>query len=181
VIAAHNLIRQTIDCRPKAQATIAVLARLPAQIPQNRSYLMVTTPRNALHDVHTATNDVLTGYETMLDRAEPEIVPIIADLTTLHRKHAIDLEDRLHQLGEDGKGDKSLQGTLNSVAVTLRDWVTGLDKGTLDAVERGEKALRDVYADALSGLSAADDPLTAALLTAQHQDIDKALSTLTRH
>ena len=139
---------------------------------------MANTPLEALHQVHTATNDVLTGYETMQDRAEPEIMIILADLTAVHRDHARELAHRLQALGDNGEGDTSLRGTMNTVAVTLRDWVAGLGEGSLDAVERGERALQDIYDDALEGWSSHDDPQTAALLDAQFQEIGEKIDEL---
>jgi len=139
---------------------------------------MVNTPLDALHQSHTATNDVLNGYDTMLDRAEPEIKPVLTDLAAMHRDHAAALKGRLHALGDDGEGDTSFRGTMNSLAVTMRDWVADLDEGSLDAVQRGEKALLDIYDDALAGWSSVDDPDTATLLDTQYQEIGAKISEL---
>lgn len=96
---------------------------------------MATTPVGA--QVHTATNDVICGYETMLDRAEPVIERILTEPTEMNRRHAADPSHRLHALGHSGEDDTSIRGAVYTVAVTLRDWVTGLDEGSLGAVKRG--------------------------------------------
>ena len=114
----------------------------------------------------------------MLGRAEPEIETIIAELTLLHRAHAAALEDRLNDLGASGQGDASLRGTMNTVAVTVRDWISGLGEGSLEAVERGEKALQGIYEDALHNFSKAADPQTAALLDEQCQEIGAQIEML---
>ena len=142
---------------------------------------MANTPKSGLHQALTATNDVLTGYETMLERAEPEIVSILTDLTAMHRRHASALEQRLNALGDSGEDDSSLRGTMNAVVVTLRDWVTDLDEGSLNAVQRGEKALMDIYDDAMSDWSASDDAETAALLDVQYQEIGEQVDHLESH
>ena len=142
---------------------------------------MADTPKSGLHQALTATNDVLTGYETMLERAEPEIVSILTDLTAMHRRHASALEQRLNALGDSGEDDSSLRGTMNAVVVTLRDWVTDLDEGSLNAVRRGEKALMDIYDDAMSDWSASDDAETAALLDVQYQEIGEQVDHLESH
>ena len=142
---------------------------------------MANTPNSGLHQALTATNDVLTGYETMLERAEPEIVSILTDLTAMHRRHASALEQRLNALGDSGEDDSSLRGTMNAVVVTLRDWVTDLDVGSLNAVQRGEKALMDIYDDAMSDWSASDDAETAALLDVQYQEIGEQVDHLESH
>lgn len=82
------------------------------------TYHMATTPQDALHQVHTATNDVLEGYRTMIDRAEPEIQEIVLELTAMHTRHASDLKARLLTLGHTGEDDTSFRGTMNKVAVT---------------------------------------------------------------
>lgn len=139
---------------------------------------MSKTVFEALHQVHTATNDVIEGYDTMLERAEPEIVATLADLTELHRRHASEQFRRLEELGQDPDEDTSLRGTMNSVVVTLRDWVTGLGEGSLDAVERGERALRDIYDDAMDNWPAAGDRETLVLLERQSRDIGDQIDRL---
>jgi len=114
----------------------------------------------------------------MMERAEPEIEPTLADLTAMHRRHAAALQARLHALGHTGEDDTSFRGTMNTVAVTLRDWVTGLGEGSLDAVERGEKALQAIYDDALAGWSTGEDPETAALLDAHFHQIGQKVAEL---
>ncbi len=131
---------------------------------------MKNNPLDALHQTHTATNDVMKGYDTMLERAEPEIRGIISGLANMHRAHAAELETRLAALGDSGECDTSFRGSVNAAAVTLRDCVTGLDEGSLDAVERGEKALLDFYNDALQDWSSHDDLQTHELLEEQHGD-----------
>lgn len=133
---------------------------------------------DALHEVHIATNDVLTGYKTMLERAGPEIQPIIAELTPIHGKHAAALEARLSALGDGGKLDSALCRTTNTGAVTMRDWIAGLDEGSLDAVERGESALQGIYKDARDDFSAANDPETATLLDRQYHEASQKIETL---
>lgn len=142
---------------------------------------MANTPKSGLHQALTATNDVLTGYKTMLERAEPEIVPILTDLTSMHKRYASALEQRLNALGDTGEDDSSLRGTMNAVVVTLRDWVADLDEGSLDAVQRGEQALMDIYDDAVSDWSATDDGVTAALLNRQYQEIGEQVDHLEDH
>ncbi len=139
---------------------------------------MTNTPKAGLHQTLTATNDVLQGYDAMLARAKADIVGVIADLTTMHRRHASALEQRLATLGESGEDDESLQGTMNAAVVTLRDWITGLDEGSLDAVRRGEKALVDIYDDAMADWSSSDDPETAAVLETQFREINEQVARL---
>jgi len=139
---------------------------------------MADTSIQALHKVHTATNDVLARYVTVIDRAQPRMVPVIADLAALHRVHAAALQAHLHTLGHDGQNDTLLRGKVHTVAVTVRDSAAGLEEGTLTSVERGERALQGVYDDAISYLCVAQDRGTTALLEAQYREIGKKIDRL---
>jgi len=134
--------------------------------------------RQSLHDVHTATQDVLKGYRTMLERAEPEIRPTVQALTDLHHRHAQEQEREIHRLGESAGDDTSFQGTVNKAAVIVRDWVTGLDRDALSAVRQGEEALRDRYVEAMDEMGAGATGTTRSLLTQQHADICNQIAKL---
>ncbi len=135
-------------------------------------HTMATDVRDVLHQIHTATNDVLEGYKTMLDRAEPEIQPVLSDLRSMHERHAADQKIHLDRLGEASANDESWRGTMNKAAVTMRDWVSDLDRDSLSAVRRGEEALRDIYRDTLADWTEDRAPDVAALLTEQQREID---------
>ncbi len=132
---------------------------------------MNSSELEALHDVHTATNDVLEGYGEMAARAEPEIGPIIRRLTNMHQRHAAEQQAELTRLRDAGSDDSSLQGTLNKVVVIVRDWVTDLDGGVLPAVRRGEESIAQHFKKAMEDLqSNASSPLLA-LLKRQYEEI----------
>ncbi len=122
---------------------------------------------DALHDIHTATNDVLTGYREMAARAQPEIQTVIRRLTEMHQQQAHEQEAELARLRSAGQDDASVQGTVNKVVVILRDWLSKLDLDVLPAVRQGEEALRGEYQKAIRDLQAEGDPSVVALLQAQ--------------
>ncbi len=126
---------------------------------------MTTRAIDALHDVHTATNDVLKGYREMAARAEPEIQTVIRRLSDMHQRHASEQGAELARLRDAGKDDSSLQGTVNKVVVILRDWLSNLDRDALPAVRQGEEALRDEYKKALKDLQAQDASVATLLQT----------------
>ncbi len=78
----------------------------------------------ALHQVHTATNDVLKGYSEMLARAQPDIQAVMHRLTALHQRHAQEQAAELRRMQDAGDDDSSLQGTVNKAVVVLRDWLS---------------------------------------------------------
>jgi hypothetical protein len=139
---------------------------------------MSTTAIEALHDVHTGTNDVLKGYREMKVRSEPDIKVVIDRLTNLHQRHASEQEAALTRLRENTEGDSSVQGTVNKVVVVVRDWLTDLDRDVLPAVREGEESLRKQYDKALDDLHAGDDPSVIALLKTQRDSIDGEVARL---
>ncbi len=139
---------------------------------------MSTEAIEALHDIHTATNDVLTGYREMSARAEPEIQTVIRRLTDLHERHAAEQEAELVRLRAAGTDDSSLQGTVNKVVVMVRDWVSDLDRDALPAVRDGEKSLRDKYDKALQDRQVSEHTAIGALLKTQMAAITSEIARL---
>lgn len=135
---------------------------------------------DALHDVHTATNDVLKGYREMAARAEPDIQAVIHRLSDMHHRHAAEQEAELARLRDAGKDDASWQGTVNKLVVILRDWLSDLDRDVLPAVRQGEESLRDEYKKALDALRPVNSPSVVALLTAQSDAITVEIARLPR-
>lgn len=139
---------------------------------------MSTQAIDALHDIHTATNDVLKGYREMSSRAAPDIHAVIRRLTELHERHAAEQSAELVRLHDSGKDDTSLQGTVNKAVVVLRDWVTNLDRDVLPAVREGEEALRKQYVKALDDVQVSANPALAGLLKKQLDSIDTEIARL---
>ena len=133
---------------------------------------------SALHDIHTATNDVLKGYGELEKRAQPDIQAVIRRLSDLHRKHAAEQQAELLRLQEAVQDDTSMQGTLNKVVVMVRDWVSDLDHEVLPAVRDGEESLSQTYKNQVAGLDATKDHDVIALLSAQHAAISEQIVLL---
>ena len=132
----------------------------------------------ALHDVHTATNDVLKGYREMQARAQPEIQAVIQRLTDMHQRHATEQQAELVRLRDSSQDDSSLQGTLNKVVVILRDWLSNLDQDVLPAVRKGEESLLREYNKVLKDPQVQQQPAVAALLKKQHDSIVREIAQL---
>jgi uncharacterized protein (TIGR02284 family) len=132
----------------------------------------------ALHDVHTATNDVLKGYREMLGRAEPEIQTVIRRLTEMHERHASAQSAELLRLNDSGKDDSSMQGTVNKVVVILRDWLSNIDRDALPAVRDGEEAIRKEYTKALRDVELPLASSVSSLLSSQLDEINVEIARL---
>lgn len=139
---------------------------------------MTTRASEALHDIHTATNDILTGYREMSDRAKPEIQPVVLRLIDMHQRHASEQHAELVRLRDAGQDDTSLQGAVNKAVVIVRDWVSDLDRDALPAVRQGEQSLRDKYIKALEDSQLNEYPLISALLKTQQGAIETEIARL---
>ena len=132
----------------------------------------------ALHDIHTATNDVLKGYREMSARAEPEIQAVISQLTGMHTRHASEQQSELARFRDSGEDDESMQGTMNKVVVVVRDWISDLDRDALPAVRMGEESLLEKYNEAIEDPQLQDHPPVVALLKKQAEDISNEIARL---
>lgn len=132
---------------------------------------MTANPRDALDQVHTAVKDVLAGYDTLLQRAEPDIRPTVQEFATMHERHASELANRLGQMGDAPDGDASIRGSVNKAAVTIRDWVSTLDENALSFVRDGEERLANIYDDALQDWSPDQDLETSGILNRQWKEV----------
>lgn len=139
---------------------------------------MSTRAVDALHDIHTATNDVLKGYREMSARAQPDIQAVISRLTAMHERHAAEQAAELARLREGAADDSSLQGTVNKVVVILRDWLSNLDRDALPAVRQGEESLRDEYTKTLQDGHASGNDAVATLLKTQLAAIEHEIARL---
>jgi Domain of unknown function (DUF2383) len=142
---------------------------------------MSTRAKDALHDIHVATNDVLKGYREMNARAQPEIQALIGRLTLAHQRHAAEQASELERWRVEAGDETSVQGTVNKVVVILRDWLSGLDREVLPAVRDGEASLRDQYRKALADADVAAHPSIGPLLKTQMDTISGHIAALPAH
>jgi hypothetical protein len=142
---------------------------------------MKNRPIDALHDIHTATNDILKGFREMSVRAKPEIQAVILRLTEMHERHAAEQVSELKRLRDAGKDDASLQGTVNKVVVILRDWLTDLDRDALPAVREGEESLCKEYDKVLHDEMVFANSSVAELLKTQMDSINNEIARLPKN
>ena len=131
----------------------------------------------ALHQVNSGIQDVLSGYETLKNRADPEIMDTAREMDELHRRHASEIAARLRAHGED-TDDSTIRGTVNKVATTLRDWAGGLDKDALSFVRQGEEQLLAVYDAALEAWDAGTAPDDRSVVSSQANELRQRIQQL---
>lgn len=131
----------------------------------------------ALHQINSGIRDVLMGFETLIARGDPEILPVARDLQAMHQRHADAVSARLAALGE-ATDDASLRGNVNKAVTTLRDWVGGLDADALSFVRRGEEMLVGVYEGAMETWPTGADPESHDLAKDQFKELMAATAAL---
>ena len=138
---------------------------------------MSDTATKALHQVNSGISDVLSGYETLKDRAAAEIQGVARDLEAMHREHAAEIQGRLAARGEK-TDDGSVRGLVNKAATTLRDWTGSLDADALSFVRQGEEMLLAVYDSALEGWDAVEAPDDRTVVAAQREALSARIAAL---
>lgn len=85
--------------------------------------------------------DVISGYETMVERAEADLQPYVERLHALHKNHESRLLECLADKG--GKPDEpgSYMSAVHETVATARDWFGKLDGSALDGIIDGEERL----------------------------------------
>lgn len=126
---------------------------------------------DALHQVRTGIEDVLSGYETLEERAEAEILPVVRKLNEMHLRHSAELQSRLDAIGDRAEDGGSIRGAVNKAVVTMRDWVSDLDADALPFIRDGEERLIGIYDDALEKSDGHGDLDSSRLLTTQRQQV----------
>ena len=138
---------------------------------------MANAALTALHQVNSGIQDVLAGYETLKERASPQIMDVARDMDALHRRHEDEITTRLSALGED-TDDATVRGTVNKIATTVRDWAGGLDEDALSFVKQGEEQLLAVYDAALKAWDGSALTEERAIVARQADEIRSKIAGL---
>ena len=131
----------------------------------------------ALHNVNSGILDVLEGYDTLRQKAAPDLLAATRDLEAMHRRHQADVAARLAALGEE-TDDGTVRGKVNRAVTTVRDWLGGLDGGAAGTVRTGEDLLLGVYDAALSAWPAGGAADDHALIQGQAAELRAAVAAL---
>lgn len=132
----------------------------------------------ALTDLHTATLDALAGFETMVEKAEPEFRPVALQFRDLHANHAMELAELITHAGGAVDRDGSLMGTINKVVVSARAFFDEIDADVMQQIRSGEDHVLSKFDEAVeSPVDASTDARVLAMrdevktLLSQTQDV----------
>ena len=126
------------------------------------------------------TADVLAGYQTMVDKAEPAFRPVVERFRALHDRQNVALSGMLVRHGHEPDADGSFMGTVNRAVVSLRALFDDIDADVMDSIRDGENHVLSAFDDAITaaGMPPADvtalrdmrDELTVLLQDTRHLD-----------
>ncbi|MGY6632837.1 MAG: DUF2383 domain-containing protein [Alkalilacustris sp.] len=94
-----------------------------------------------LQDLHTRLVDTKSGFDKVLEKAQPDFAGIAAEFQALHALHAERVRMLLRDLGAEAASDGSLVGTVNRAVVEVRSWFDDIDHNVMDGIVDGEKRL----------------------------------------
>jgi uncharacterized protein (TIGR02284 family) len=105
---------------------------------------------DALTTLHRRTVDALTGYATMVEKAEPSFQHVAEAFRSLHARHADRLARMLADIGREADDDGSLMGTVNAAVVTLRAFFDEIDADVMHNIRDGEKHVLAAFDEAIA-------------------------------
>lgn len=111
---------------------------------------------DALADLHTRSVDALAGYETMVEKAEPDFRDVAERFRSIHARHAAALAEMLVQAGGDPEDGGSLMGSVNKAVVGMRAFFDEIDAGVIDQIRSGERHVLEAFDAAIAAAQPAD-------------------------
>jgi Domain of unknown function (DUF2383) len=114
-------------------------------------------PLSSISKLHVMLVDAIKGYDTMTEKAAPDLRLAIQPFATVHRRHAADLVAILKDNGLSPDSDGSLMGLVHETVVSVRALFGDLDTDALPSVISGEETILASYYDALADVAGAHD------------------------
>ena len=102
-------------------------------------------PVDAISELTTDVVDVIKGYDTMRDRAEGKLKPVVDRLHKLHEAHATELLELVSKAGGKPEDQGSMMAAVHTAVATARDWFGARDGSAIDQVISGERQLLQSY------------------------------------
>lgn len=137
-----------------------------------------TNALDSLAKAHTSTIDALAGFETMVEKAEPEFRPVAIRFRDLHRSHAEIMAGMLRAHGQNPDDDGSFMGLLDKVVVSLRAWFGKVDADALEQIRSGEQHVLDDYREAEAKAMSESD---RSALTRMRRELEALVESSGRH
>ncbi|KRS10507.1 hypothetical protein XM53_20825 [Roseovarius atlanticus] len=130
--------------------------------------------RDALAKLQVRIKDTLAGYDEILDRAEPDIHPLMKSFCAAHAAHEADLSARLRKHGCVPDEDGSFFSTVQRFVIKTRAVFDDIDADVLNSVIKGEERILSLYDEAIAAARDEDD---IALLSRQRGELHELVQT----
>ncbi|MEM7508434.1 MAG: DUF2383 domain-containing protein [Pseudomonadota bacterium] len=119
--------------------------------------LSLTEPAiDAVQTVLTRSIDAQAGFDTMVEKAEPEFKPVAEQFLELHDRHVQSLASTIEAAGRAPRMDGSAMSPVNEAVVSLRAFFDEIDADVIDNIRSGEGYILSAFDDAITEL--ADGP-----------------------
>lgn len=104
-----------------------------------------STPNDYLRELYTRIVDAKSGFDVMVEKAEPEFRDVATSFRDMHGRHASKIAELLHgHVDKDG----SLMGTVNKAVVSIRAFFDEIDEDIMDQVRNGEQWVLESFREA---------------------------------
>ena len=130
-----------------------------------------------VQDLLTQTVDARAGYDSMLDRAEPDFRFVVQKFRGTHEQHEGQLAAMITAMGGEPDTSGGVMSSVNKAVVSIRSLFDEIDEDVMDGIRDGERRILKQFDEALEALGA-HHPRDE--LVAMRQDIT-ALLEETRH
>lgn len=118
--------------------------------PGNPAYHGSDESVETLLESHTLSVDVLSGFEKMVEKADPDFGIVAERFAALHTRHVARLATMAREIGGLPDTDGSAMGTVKSAMVTLRSVFDAIDQDMMDRIRRGEQPVLTAFDQAIA-------------------------------
>lgn len=103
-----------------------------------------------LLELHTLSVDSLSGFEKMVEKADPEFRVVAERFAALHTRHVARLATMAREMGGLPDTDGSAMGTVKSAMAALRSVFDAIDQDMMDRIRRGEQPVLAAFDHAIA-------------------------------
>ncbi len=112
-------------------------------------------PQSLAH-LHTTIVDAVHGHESFLERAEPDIAPMLTEFRDIHAQHDRELAGHMARHGQEPDESGGFLSIVHEGMARLRDWFGDVDHDVRPQIIDGERRVLEAYNHALSHGQPAD-------------------------
>lgn len=126
-----------------------------------------------LHDLHVLIVDTITGFDKIIEKAEPDFLEIAQAFRGVHVTQAAQVADMLAAMGAPLDQDGSVFGLVNKTVITVRSWFDDIGHNILGAIADGENRVIATIEDTIK---VSPSPERRGMLEQMRGEIKKLLN-----